>query len=56
MKGRALFMGAAGLVGWLAAFNRGVAAGGEPAKLGGGGEGERRWRGETRADARGGAT
>ena len=51
MKGRALFVGAAGLVGGLAAFNRAVAEVGEPAALGGGEEREYRWRGEALAYA-----
>jgi pimeloyl-ACP methyl ester carboxylesterase len=44
MRGRAVFLVAAGLVGGLAAFNRAVAKAGEPAALSGG-EGRRyRWR------------
>jgi len=44
MRGRAVYLGAAGLVGGLAAFNRAVAKVGEPAALSGG-EGLRyRWR------------
>lgn len=51
IKGRAIFLGAAGLVGGLAAYNRAVAKVGEPAALGGGEERRFRWRGEELAYA-----
>lgn len=44
MRGRAVLLGAAGLVGGLAAFNRAVAKVGEPAAVGVGEERRYRWR------------
>lgn len=45
MRGRAVFLSAAGLLGGLAAFNRAVAKVGEPAALPGGERRRYRWRG-----------